>query len=112
MIGSLHLAEQRLQELLDRYGERLALAVWEELLAHGERLMRRRIEAIPDGEYTFEDVMEGDGHTREPVTMRVRSSCAATARSSTTPAPTRRHAGRSTRPTASRSRPPATPSSR
>src|SRR4029079_15161962 len=31
-----------------------------------------RIEAIPDGEYTFEDVMEGDGHTREPVTMRVR----------------------------------------
>ena len=34
--------------------------------------MRRRIEAIPDGEYTFEDVMEGDGHTREPVTMRVR----------------------------------------
>ena len=50
----------------------LALAVWEELLAHGERLMRRRIEAIPDGEYLFEDVMEGDGHTREHVTMRVR----------------------------------------
>ena len=71
MIGSLHLAEQRLQELLDRYGERLALAVWEELLAHGKRLMRRRIEAIPDGDYSFEDVMEGDGHTRDPVTMRV-----------------------------------------
>ena len=34
--------------------------------------MRRRIEAIPDGDYVFEDVMEGDGHTREPVTMRVR----------------------------------------
>ena len=71
MIGSLHLAERRLQELLDRYGEQLALAVWDELLAHGERLMRRRIEAIPDGEYTFEDVMEGDGHTRDLVTMRV-----------------------------------------
>ena len=50
----------------------LALAVWDELLAHGERLMRRRIEAIPDGEYAFEDVMEGDGHMRQPVTMRVR----------------------------------------
>jgi N-methylhydantoinase A/oxoprolinase/acetone carboxylase beta subunit/N-methylhydantoinase B/oxoprolinase/acetone carboxylase alpha subunit len=72
MIGSLELAERRLQALLDRYGAPLAVAVWDELLAHGERLMRRRIEAIPDGEYAFEDVMEGDGHTREPVTMRVR----------------------------------------
>ena len=71
MIGSLHLAERRLQALLDRYGKRLALDVWDELLAHGERLMRRRIEAIPDGEYRFEDVMEGDGHTRDAVTMRV-----------------------------------------
>ncbi len=72
MIGSLELADRRLQALLDRHGAPLALAVWDELLAHGERLMRRRIEAIPDGEYAFEDVMEGDGHTREPVTMRVR----------------------------------------
>ena len=72
MIGSLELAERRLCTLLDRHGTPLALAVWDELLAHGERLMRRRIEAIPDGEYAFEDVMEGDGHTREPVTMRVR----------------------------------------
>ena len=72
MIGSLELAERRLHTLLDRHGAPLALAVWDELLAHGERLMRRRIEAIPDGEYVFEDVMEGDGHTREPVTMRVR----------------------------------------
>ncbi|MFN0153996.1 MAG: hydantoinase B/oxoprolinase family protein [Gaiella sp.] len=71
MIGSLHLAERRLQALLDRYGESLTLAVWGELLAHGERLMRRRIEAIPDGEYRFEDMMEGDGHTRDPITMRV-----------------------------------------
>ena len=72
MIGSLELADRRLHALLDRHGAPLALAVWDELLAHGERLMRRRIEAIPDGEYVFEDVMEGDGQTREPVTMRVR----------------------------------------
>ena len=72
MIGSLELAERRLRSLLDRHGAPLALAVWEELLEHGERLMRRRIEAIPDGEYVFEDAMEGDGHTRGPVTMRVR----------------------------------------
>ena len=72
MIGSLELAERRLHSLLDRHGAPLALAVWAELLEHGERLMRRRIEAIPDGEYVFEDVMEGDGVVRDPVTMRVR----------------------------------------
>jgi N-methylhydantoinase B/oxoprolinase/acetone carboxylase alpha subunit len=72
MIGSLELADRRLQALFDRHGVQLALEVSDELLAHGERLMRRRIEAIPDGEYVFEDVMEGDGLTRDPVTMRVR----------------------------------------
>jgi len=72
MIGSLELADRRLQAMLERHGAKLALAVWDELLAHGEQLMRRRIAAIPDGEYTFEDSMEGDGHTRDPVTMRVR----------------------------------------
>jgi N-methylhydantoinase B/oxoprolinase/acetone carboxylase alpha subunit len=72
MIGSLELADRRLQGLLDRHGAPLTLAVWEELLAHGERLMRRRLEAIPDGEWVFEDAMEGDGLTREPVTMRMR----------------------------------------
>jgi N-methylhydantoinase B/oxoprolinase/acetone carboxylase alpha subunit len=72
MIGSLELADRRLQAMLDRHGASLAVAVWDELLAHGERLMRRRIEAIPDGEYRFGDVMEGDGHSRDPVRMRVR----------------------------------------
>jgi 5-oxoprolinase (ATP-hydrolysing) len=72
MIGSLHLADHRLHALLDRYGPALTLDVWDELLAHGDRLMRRRLEAIPDGEYGFEDVMEGDGHTRDLVRMRVR----------------------------------------
>ena len=66
MIGSLELAEQRLQALLDRHGAALALAVSDELLAYGERLMRRRIEAIPDGEYVFEDAMEDDGHDARP----------------------------------------------
>ena len=72
MIGSLHLAEQRLHTLLDRHGTATMAAICDGLLEHGERLMRRRIAAIPDGEYAFEDVMEGDGHTRGPFVMRVR----------------------------------------
>ncbi len=72
MIGSLELAAHRIQTLLDRVGRPLALTVWEELLAHGERLMRSRIRAIPDGEYAFDDLMEGDGASTGHVHMRVR----------------------------------------
>ncbi len=72
MIGSLHLAEQRLHALLRRYGAGTMDEICDGLIAHGERLMRRRIAAIPDGEYTFNDVMEGDGHTRDPIVLRLR----------------------------------------
>lgn len=72
MIGSLRLAEQRLGSLLDRYGTAAMAEICDRLLAHGARLMRRRIELIPDGEYVFADLMEGDGHTTEPIGIRVR----------------------------------------
>src|SRR5262249_4937434 len=50
MIGSLELADRRLQALLDRHATPLVRACWHELLAQGERLMGRRMGSIPDGE--------------------------------------------------------------
>ena len=72
MIGSLELAERRLCALLDhqRHSARARR------LGRAARA-RRAPDAPadrgdPDGEYDFEDVMEGDGHDARPVTMRVR----------------------------------------
>ena len=70
MIGSLQLAEQRLGALLRKYGSDHVLGICEELLDHGERLMRRRIAQIPDGEYRFADAMEDDGISDAPVELR------------------------------------------
>ena len=70
MIGSLRLAERRVDTLVEELGPDFALAVWDELLAHGERLMRRRIAEIPDGCYRFEDAMEDDGIVDAPVRFR------------------------------------------
>ncbi len=72
MIGSLDLAERRLHELLDTYGKDLVLRSTDELMAIAERRMRSEIANIPDGAYTFEDVIEDDGVTPYPSTMRLR----------------------------------------
>jgi N-methylhydantoinase B len=39
----------------------------ESLLAYAERMMRQAIGSIPDGTYLFEDVLDGDGVTEQPV---------------------------------------------
>lgn len=65
------LGARRVKELLDRYGwEKLNDAVTD-LLTYAERMMRSVLQAIPDGVYRFEDVLDDDGVTDEPVPIRV-----------------------------------------
>ena len=65
MLGSLKIAEVRLQELLAARGLDQTLHDTDELMGRSETWMRREIEQIPDGEYIFEDWMENDGITNE-----------------------------------------------
>ncbi len=63
--------ERRLREMIAKYGvEEIALYM-RELYAYAERMVRKRIETIPDGEYTAEDYLDDDGITGEPVRIRV-----------------------------------------
>ena len=71
MIGSLHVAEERLKDLLDRYGVDFVNQANEELMDHAERWMREEIRRIPDGEYCFEDCVEDDGVTNDPTWIRL-----------------------------------------
>ncbi|PWU20353.1 MAG: hypothetical protein C5B48_12605, partial [Candidatus Rokuibacteriota bacterium] len=69
----------RLRELFAAYGTARVLEYIEELLARAELLTRRHIEAIPDGEYRFEDYLDNDGvdldrRVKIAVTVRVRGS--------------------------------------
>jgi N-methylhydantoinase B/oxoprolinase/acetone carboxylase alpha subunit len=66
MIASLYVAEQRLIELVDRYGFATLQTASEELMNLAEQRMRAEIARIPDGEYNFDDLMEDDGVTDEP----------------------------------------------
>jgi N-methylhydantoinase B len=55
------IGETRLAELAARHGLDRLRAGMEEILAYAERRTRVALEALPDGTYTAEDVLEDDG---------------------------------------------------
>ena len=47
------------------------LAAFDEVISYTERRTREAIKALPDGEYTAEERMEGDGTTDEDIPIKV-----------------------------------------
>ena len=62
---------RRLGDLTERYGVSTVEQYLEEMLNYSERRMRAALATIPPGEYTFEDVIEGDGITDREYGIRV-----------------------------------------
>ncbi|MFT4038027.1 MAG: hydantoinase B/oxoprolinase family protein [Thermomicrobiales bacterium] len=71
MMASLDMAEERLHELLATYGAETVRGACRELVAISERRMKAEIGAIPNGVYTFEDVIEDDGISDTAYPMRL-----------------------------------------
>lgn len=69
-IASNRVAERRLVQAVEKYGrakvERYAAAAQ----GYTERVLRRTIAGIPDGEYAFEDVLDGDGFSDRRIAIR------------------------------------------
>ena len=61
MIGSLYVAERRILELVDRHGRDAFAQCAEDIKTVSEILARRAISELPDGEWSFEGVIEDDG---------------------------------------------------
>lgn len=67
------LAESRLRDLAARRGGGDAItAAMDALLAYAERRSRAAIAALPDGAWSAEEMLEGDGVTDEDIAIRVR----------------------------------------
>lgn len=62
--------ERELIRLIERYGEEELRRYFDALLDYGEVLTRNSIAAWPDGVYTFEDAIDGDGFTTDPIPIR------------------------------------------
>jgi N-methylhydantoinase B len=62
----------RLIELVERYGAGEVVQYMGELLAYTERMAQALLASLPDGEYQFEDKLDDDGVSGQPVPIRVR----------------------------------------
>ena len=66
-LNALDLGEQRLSALLDDYGSETVEAALDAFSARAEALMRAEIAALPDGRYSFDDFLDNDGISDEPL---------------------------------------------
>jgi len=69
-IAACNVGIKRLTAFLDKYGRKQILVYMKEVLDYAERSMRAGIKGIPQGRYTFEDYVEGDGITDEWIKIR------------------------------------------
>jgi len=65
-------AAERLREIFDRFGAKTVRAALGRFLDESEALMRAAVAALPDGEFTGEDWLDGDGVDDRPVRIAVR----------------------------------------
>ncbi len=70
-LGSLELGIKRLKEVTAKYSLKKVKEAGDELLRYSEKLMRGVIRNIPDGVYTFEDVLDDDGAGTRNIPLRV-----------------------------------------
>ncbi|WP_069048400.1 hydantoinase B/oxoprolinase family protein [Hydrogenophaga sp. RAC07] len=68
-LAALELGARRLDGLLDEYTEAKVAQALVELRTRAVRLMRSHIASLPDGSYSFEDVLDNDGVKDELLTI-------------------------------------------
>ena len=70
-LGALKSAESEMQRAAARYGVETVKAAMNELIGYTERIVRKSIEAIPDGVYSAEDFADTDGFSPDPIKVKV-----------------------------------------
>jgi N-methylhydantoinase B len=66
-LAALELGARRLNDLLGDYGDNVVLESLALLRERAVRLMRSHVAALPDGDYTFDDMLDNDGVRDEPL---------------------------------------------
>src|SRR5919202_5578907 len=69
-IAANRIAEERVSELIERRGEEIVLAAFDEVISYTERRTREAIRELPEGVYRAEDSLEGDGIVDEDIPIR------------------------------------------
>jgi len=62
---------RRMTECVDKYGLAACTAYARALMDYSERVTRKAVDAIPDGEYAYEDFLDGDGTGATDIPVRL-----------------------------------------
>lgn len=71
-IATLHVARDRVSELVERYGAAAVTEAARRTIASTETRMRARLKELPDGQYHAADFLEHDGHSNVLYTLDVK----------------------------------------
>jgi N-methylhydantoinase B len=71
-LSAIRVGEQRVRQVYEKFGSQTVGAAVEAVLDHGERVVRRALAELPDGEWTAVDWLDDDGISTDPVKMQVR----------------------------------------
>jgi N-methylhydantoinase B len=71
MIAGVRKASKRFCDIIDTYDLDMTLACIQEILEQGERMARAAIRCIPNGSYSAEALLDGDGNDDEPLDEKV-----------------------------------------
>ncbi|MGN6777282.1 hydantoinase B/oxoprolinase family protein [Rhizobium sp.] len=70
-VATVRVAARRMGELARKYGTDVVEAAFDHLLSVSEKQARAAIAALPDGTYEAEDIIDGDGVTTDPISVKV-----------------------------------------
>ncbi len=73
-MAALKVAEQEYLRAVDRYGLDTVKTAMRELIAYTNRITRRRIANVADGEYEVEDFVDTDGFSDKPIKLKVKAT--------------------------------------
>ena len=71
-LASHRTGEERLREVVERLGQTSSVRLMSELMEYAERVTRAALAEVPNGAYEFEDFLDDDGISDQPVPIRVR----------------------------------------
>ncbi|GES49167.1 5-oxoprolinase [Rhizobium sp. NBRC 114257] len=70
-VATVRVAARRMGELAHKYGTDVVETAFNHLLSVSEKQARAAIAALPDGIYEAEDIIDGDGVTTDPISVKV-----------------------------------------
>ena len=71
-VGCLKAAQQEMERAAEKYGVATLKAAMKQLQEYTERIVRKSIAEMPDGEYEAEEYADTDGHSEQPIPIKVK----------------------------------------